>query len=399
MHIRILFATFALVTNQLCIMAISRNNLSMKLTGRVGAYSYYTTTGGRQIARVAQNSSNYGESATRTEPQQNRRSKWGNLVNFYKLNKTFFRRAFESKSSNQSDYNKFMSVNLPTARVALTKNDYALGGCVLDGFRVSEGSLRGITDSYKAGALNSVLSLDSVGNLGSLTIGHVSNDLLINNSFLQEGDQISYVYWRQFVTVDRVPRFYSEYFELTLDKSSDVLISSLPNSDLVYGEDDILKGEMDHQGALAAFILTRQVNGALQVSTETAILNSDIFLSQWTGEAAEKKAIASYGVDATAFLDPGSAAQQNVRPAPAMVSIKGLSNPETGGKVVLSLNPDPSSGPSELNAPAGTVVYAKAIPNEGFTFLGWSTGEKTNEITINTDHSMNITAFWEHEGV
>lgn len=371
----------------------------MKLTGRVGAYSYYTTTGGRQIARVAQNSSNYGESATRTEPQQMRRSKWGNLVNFYKLNKTFFRRAFESKSSNQSDYNKFMSVNLPTARVALTKNDYALGGCVLDSFRVSEGSLRGITDSYKAGQLKSVIECSFTGALTSKTVGELSTDLLAHNSFLMAGDQITYVYWRQFVTVDRVPRFYSEYFEITLDKSSTVPMSSLPNSDLVGAEDGHLFGEMDYEGALAAFVLTRQSQGALQVSTETAILNSDIYLKQWTGEEAEKKAIASYGVDDTAMLEPGSPAQPSVKPAPEMVTITTSCVPEEGNNAILTLNLDQEEGVNEMTVAPGTTVYAKAIPNGTSYFVGWSNGQTNPTIEINAVQSMNLIAFFGSEQV
>ena len=367
----------------------------MKLTGRVGAYSYYTTTGGRQIARVAQNSSNYGESATRTEPQQMRRSKWGNLVNFYKLNKTFFRRAFESKASNQSDYNKFMSVNLPTA---LTKNDYSLGGCVLDSFRVSEGSLRGITDSYKAGQLKSVIECSFSGALTSKTVGELSTDLLAHNSFLMAGDQITYVYWRQFVTVDRVPRFYSEYFEITLDKSSTVPMSSLPNSDLVGAEDGFLFGEMDYEGALAAFVLTRQSQGSLQVSTETAILNSDTYLRQWTGEEAEKKAIASYGVDNTAMLEPGSPAQPSVKPAPLMVTVTGSTNPEEGGNVFFSLTEDFSENLRELTVAPGTTVHARAASNSMYKFLGWSNGSKVTPTTINPEQSVNLIAFFENEG-
>lgn len=366
----------------------------MKLTGRVGAYSYYTTTGGRQIARVAQNSSNYGESATRTEPQQMRRSKWGNLVNFYKLNKTFFRRAFESKSSNQSDYNKFMSVNLPTARVALTKNDYSLGGCVLDSFRVSEGSLRGITDSYKAGALKSVIECTFTGSLAAKTIGELSTDLLAANSFLLEGDQITYVYWRQFVTVDRVPRFYSEYFEITLDKSSAVKLSSLPNNDIVYAENGFLMGEMDYEGSLAAFVLTRQSKGSLQVSTETAILNSDIYLKQWTGEEAEKKAIASYGVDDTAMLEPGSAAQPAVRPAPEMVTITVTANPEDGGSVLVYPTDGEETGLTSLTVAPGTSVHVEAVKAATYDLDHWSNGRNEQEFDFIAEESVNLIAFF-----
>ena len=370
----------------------------MKLTGRVGAYSYYTTTGGRQIARVAQNSSNYGESATRTEPQQMRRSKWGNLVNFYKLNKTFFRRAFESKSSNQSDYNKFMSVNLPTARVALTKNDYSLGGCVLDSFRVSEGSLRGITDAYKTGALKSVIECTLTGSLAAKTIGELSTDLLAANSFLLEGDQITYVYWRQFVTVDRVPRFYTEYFEITLDKSSAVKLSSLPNNDIVYAEDGFLMGEMDYEGALAAFVLTRQSKGSLQVSTETAILNSDTYLRQWTGEEAEKKAIASYGVNDTAMLEPGSPAQPSVKPAPLMVTITVAGRPEEMDAASVSLNENMDAATDELIVAPGTMIYANALEYGNYKFIGWSNGATEKKISFRAEQSVNLFAFYDKVG-
>ena len=366
----------------------------MKLTGRVGAYSYYTTTGGRQIARVAQNSSNYGESATRTEAQQMRRSKWGNLVNFYKLNKTFFRRAFESKNSNQSDYNKFMSVNLPNARVALTKNDYALGGCVLDSFRMSEGSLRGITDGYKAGALSSILGFGIDGALGSKTIGAVSQDLLTNNDFLKEGDQISYVYFRQFVPVDRVPRFSSLYFEMTLDTKSTLLLDGIENADLIYGEDGVLKGEMDHEGSIAAFVLSRQINGSLQVSTETAILNSNLYLSQWTGEEAEKKAVASYGVDDTAMLEPGSAAQPAVRPAPEMISVTVSASPSEGGTVNVYLTGGTEQSKESITVAPGTSVHVKASPNSNYSLERWSTGSVENEFDFIAEKSMDLIAFF-----
>ena len=56
-------------------MAVTRNNLSMKMNGKVGAYSFYTSTGGRQVARIANNSSNYGETAKRTVAMQTRRSR------------------------------------------------------------------------------------------------------------------------------------------------------------------------------------------------------------------------------------------------------------------------------------------------------------------------------------
>ena len=332
---------------------------------------------------------------SRLPVQQNRRSKWGNLVNFYKLNKTFFRRAFESKNPNQSDYNKFMSVNLPTARVALTKNDYSLGGCVLDGWRVSEGSLRGITDSYKAGQLKSVIECSFSGALTSKTVGELSTDLLAHNSFLLEGDQITYVYWRQFVTVDRVPRFYSEYFEITLDKSSTIPMSSLPNSDLIGAEDGFLFGEMDYEGALAAFVLTRQSKGSLQVSTETAILNSDIYLKQWTGEEAEKKAIASYGVDNTAMLEPGSPAQPGVKPAPAMVTITVAPNPSNGGTTHVYLTGESDKSQNSITVAPGTSVHVRADHTLPYSFKNWSNGSTDREFDFIAEKSVDLIAFFQ----
>ena len=125
-------------------MAVTRNNLSMKMNGKVGAYSFYTSTGGRQVARIANNSSNYGETAKRTVAMQTRRSRWGNLVSFYSANKDLMARAYERKGANLSDYNRFMQLNIPLASVSLVKDDFLRGMAILQEYVIADGSLPGI---------------------------------------------------------------------------------------------------------------------------------------------------------------------------------------------------------------------------------------------------------------
>lgn len=162
----------------------------MKLKGRAGAYSFYSSKG-RQVARVAQNATNYGESARRSLKQMLRRVRWSNLVNAWKDLSPYLQGSFETKKANETDYNAFMSKNIINARVALTKDQAAVGFYVMDAFKVSEGSLQTITNTYVDDDLVSRIRLANAISEAT-TIAELTADILANNSFITEGMQITY---------------------------------------------------------------------------------------------------------------------------------------------------------------------------------------------------------------
>ena len=248
------------------VMAVTRNNLSMKFNGKVGAYSFYTSSGGRQVARIANNSSNFGESAKRTVAMQTRRSRWGNLVSFYSANKDLMARAFERKAKNISDYNRFMQLNIPLATVSLIKDDFVRGMAILQEYVIADGSLPeiGVSEVEEEGMVFNLLTgID--GEFADMSIGQISIDLLDNNPQLQEGDQLTFVSYSNRGGTPSTIRIYRQLCEMTIDSKSAVSFGTLRHSNMIAGNGlkIVVAGQGDVFGQ--AVIHSRSVGGTLQV--------------------------------------------------------------------------------------------------------------------------------------
>lgn len=340
----------------------------MKMNGRVGAYTFYTTNGGRQVARIANNGSNYGESAKRTVAMQTRRTKWGNLVTFYRLNRDLMARAFESKGANISDYNRFMQLNVPFARVALTKDAFMRGVCILQEYVISDGSLPGFSAAVEEGgqiAWSLKSSLD--GEFADHTIGEVSDDLLKNNPTLQKGDQLTFVSWTNAGNVDSLPRLYRHLCELTLDPASSISFGTLTSSNIV----GAATGKVQILGLGPVYgqviILSRVVSGKLLVSRSTIALSNETFVRQFSAPDAVKEAIDSYGVDVEKLLEPGSSEQPTPKPLPSLKTISSIVEP--AGCATLQIT-DKATGivyKNEAALPIGTIVEISITDYAGYS--------------------------------
>lgn len=289
-------------------MAEIRNSLSMKLKGRAGAYSFYSSKG-RQIARVAQNSSNYGESARRSLAQQTRRVKWANLVNFFRKSKVCLKGAFTTKHANETDYNAFMRKNLPAARVALTKDEAALGLFVPDTFQVSEGEFAPISDQWTTEGANtwftSTLSVGEEAIDDETTVGELSEWLITNNPQVREGMQLTCLV--AFYDAGQVPAVSSVQFaELTLSLTDSRLLINVWTlgrlSNTLTGKFGLLYISED---SYAAWILSDSTTGQLRVSTEYLHKGDEEPAVEHSTEAYVMAAAESYGLDPDVFLASG----------------------------------------------------------------------------------------------
>lgn len=349
-------------------MAITRNNLSMKMNGRVGAFSYYTTSGGRQVARIANNGSNYGESAKRTIAMQKRRTRWGNVVSFFRANKDLMARAFERKSANLSDYNRFMQLNIPIASVALTKDAFLKGWCVMQEYTIADGSLPEIKSSLleEDGFVFDLLcTLDA--EFDNYTIGQISVDLMDNNPQILEGDQITFINWTNSGVNGGGVRLYRHLCEVTIDRNSPMQFSDLRYSQIVAsnGQKVILKGQGEVFGQ--AIIHSRSVGGSLLVSPAKIVLSSTTFVDQFSAPDAVKQAIASYGVDAEKLLEPGSPAQPSPAPIPSLATISAVFTPEAAGALEIIDNETQERFQAPASFPIGKSVKLNFAPNFGYT--------------------------------
>ena len=348
-------------------MAVTRNNLSMKMNGKVGAYSFYTSTGGRQVARIANNSSNYGETAKRTVAMQTRRSRWGNLVSFYSANKDLMARAYERKGANLSDYNRFMQLNIPLASVSLVKDDFMRGMAILQEYVIADGSLPEIDVAEveeSAMVFNLLTTLD--GEFKDYTIGAISVDLLGKNPQLQEGDQITFISYTNAGTTPSTIRIYRNLCEMTIDTKSAVSFSTLKYADMVAGNGNkvAIAGQGDVFGQ--AIIHSRSVGGSLLVSRAKITLNSETLVKQFSTPEAVKKAIDSYGVDTEKLLEPGSSEQPRPTHIDQLAMIDSVISPAGCARLKITDKGTGSVFYDSAPFPIGTILQFDLIPSENY---------------------------------
>ncbi len=349
-------------------MAVTRNNLSMKMNGKVGAYSFYTSTGGRQVARIANNSSNYGETAKRTVAMQTRRSRWGNLVSFYSANKDLMARAYERKAANISDYNRFMQLNIPLATVSLVKDDFMRGMAILQEYVIADGSLPeiGVAEIGEDGCVFNLLTKID-GEFADKTIGQISVDLLDNNPQLQQGDQLTFVSYTNAGTTPSTIRIYRHLCEMTLDPKSAVSFGTLKYANIIAGNGNkvVIAGQGDVFGQ--AIIHSRSVGGSLLVSRAKITLNSDTLVRQFSAPEAVKKAIDSYGVDNEKLLEPGSPEQPRPTHMPEMATISAVINPPECASMLVVDRATSAEFRGSASIPIGSTVQVAITASEGYT--------------------------------
>ena len=373
-------------------MAVTRNNLSMKMNGKVGAYSFYTATGGRQVARIANNSSNYGETAKRTVAMQTRRSRWGNLVSFYSANKDLMARAYERKAANISDYNRFMQLNIPLASVSLVKDDFMRGMAILQEYVIADGSLPGIdvAEVQEDGCVFNLLTKID-GEFADKTIGQISMDLLDNNPQLQQGDQLTFVSYTNAGTTPSTIRIYRHLCEMTIDTKSAVSFGTLKYANIIAGNGlkVVIAGQGDVFGQ--AIIHSRSVGGSLLVSRAKITLNSDTLVRQFSAPEAVKKAIDSYGVDTEKLLEPGSSEQPRPSHIGPIAKISAVITPPECATFSVHDYESGQNFEGGASLPIGSVVALNVNPAPGFTTVMTPALEDPGNYTVEGNVEFTIT--------
>ena len=291
-------------------MSKVRIPVNPKQVGKVGAYSMYVRDG-EQIVRQRQNASNYGEEASRTLAQQTRRVKWSNLVSLFKFMSDWQPRAYENLNKGQTDYNKYMSLNINSASVALTKQQSADGAAVVAPVIVSQGSLVS-PDSIAEGTHNISVGMawGADGTAAFATIGELSEALVQYNAGWQDGDNLAAVYFLNWLDIQGTPRCSTVYAELTLDKTNTSALSTNSlASRMTFTSGgrgiDIAPNTADYNDTVGwAVIHTRRDSGALKVSTERIIMVDEDILSTFVTTAQLEAAIESYGLSTEVPLEP-----------------------------------------------------------------------------------------------
>lgn len=291
-------------------MAKVRNSANTIRQGRIGENTWYVRDGVQVVRQRLQNS-NYGEGARRSSAQQERRSKWGNLVNFYKSIKSWQPKAYEGLRAGQTDYNAFMSLNANSSPAYLTRQLVEAGGSVVGAYAVSKGTLPQL--NYQLASQSTAWELAVSGSttlISNVTIANVSTLLIASNYAIEEGDNVAFVFFKCAVDNGGVPRSSFVYKEFTIDTDDTTEVSTLG---LSLGRPTTSTGLLINLGSSSAtltdgfaMIHTRKTSGSLLVSSQSIINKSNAIVNNYTTNAAKAAAIASYGIDGDVPLAPGA---------------------------------------------------------------------------------------------
>lgn len=269
----------------------------------------------------------------RTQSQMAHRVRWANCVNFYRVNSSWLKYAFETKKSNQSEYNKFMSLNAANSPVFLTKQEAAAGACVVVPYIITQGSLPSVEVQKQGEAYFTNLYLGpELLDLGDSSIATVSQLLIQYNPALREGDQLSFVKFVQMTNNSTgAPFVIVRKYEVILNSTdsrqwTDFIPGSILDTELLNGQAIIkVVGQTDAGGFV--LVLSRTVGGKTYVSTQNIVTtNNDTMISAYSSQAALQRAIDSYGESEEAFLSSTTANELPVAPIPNSINSVKVAN-------------------------------------------------------------------------
>lgn len=337
----------------------------------------------------------------RTQSQMAQRVKWANLVNFYRANASWMKFAYETKKTNQSDYNKFMSLNVANSRIYLPKSIASQGGSVVDAYVMTQGSLASIeilaaqnnwqTNVYTPGMLEGVTTY---------TIGEVSRAILGANPAIHEGDQLSFIrFTQQTNSVTGVPYVVVRKYEVIINSNDlRLFFDFMPDGIVDFGgavgsEAMVIKNTGNAGGFLMC--LSRTVGGKTFVSTQSIIVaNNSALIEAYSSEAALQAAIDSYGESEEPFLT-STTADQDTQAAVGGSILQVTVGQNTGVPGQRFLADEVSVG---LNVSAKFSKEVSGSPVTG-TLTYWKGGAKGEAVLTFDEIAGNIVSFTIADGI
>lgn len=303
-------------------MAVVNNFWLRNNKQKLGGAVIYQARGETLIRQLAPSVSN-----PRTDAQMEQRVKLANLVAFYRVSAKWMRGSFESKASNQSDYNAFVSANTGGNKVCLTKSQVDAGVAVVAPYQVSRGSLGEIVQTADEGMILVDLYVGDLEIGPNTTIAQFSRAILSNNNNIVEGDQLSLIQYIQNIATNGNYTITCRPYEVVLNLTDGSLLSAYFPVDILLtsgGDNRNLGVDTENFTGGIAFILSRTVGGRILVSSSSVTLTdpNDVYTAMIT-DAQKNEAIRSYGEATTIFLDSNLASQSNAN-VPTSAGILGF---------------------------------------------------------------------------
>lgn len=297
-------------------MAIIENlwlRKSKKRLAGVVLYQAMEQTRARELATSVSN--------PRTQSQMAQRVKWSQLVAFYRANADWMKYAYETKTPQQSEYNKFMQLNTANSNIYMTKEQASFGACVVMPYVMTQGSLPSINFTEESGSWPSNIYYPSGSFLtASTTIAEFSQKLIAQNPAMRNGDQLSFVRFTQEQDWNTgYPFVQVRKYEIVLDITSTELVGAYLPLDYI----SVVNVGTPNQLAVVdsglsggfLLVLSRTQGGKTLVSSQSIITTRmDGIITAFSSAEKLATSIASYGETPDAFLSSTTANQNSQAP-------------------------------------------------------------------------------------
>lgn len=330
--------------------AFATNNLS----GKLGIY-VFARRKGEQVSR-----SWVKPKDTKTTAQGRQRSALANIIRVFQSSPSFFQSAFANKPSNQSDYNAMVARNIgKSPRIHLPKSVVESGGGVVAPYVISDGGVQSIIVTGIGVTARTNIAVGADFNIDdTTTVAALSAAILENNTFIEEGDQLSYLSIEQY-TDGGVPKLRARKYEMVISASgSGIARDYIPEFGLSVSGGFIAHGSFVYSGAFA-WVLSRKKEGKIDVSRQSLIVTDDSLYSSYVGELAISTANNSYKNTNTIFVSPGETGEGSaVIPSniPSVASVR-----------IQSTTLSPSASAVQLASAGSIAAEALRITGSSFT--------------------------------
>lgn len=288
-----------------------------QLTNRVGNVVMYNANGNNIMRSVPANVKN-----PRSSAQMEQRVKLAPLVAFYRANREWMRKGFESKPRNWSIYNAFVHANIAASPVCFTKQQADAGAAIVAPWQVTRGSLVPYSLNLVGGKVLTDLFLGSTFAFGdTTTVGQFSTAVIANNNNDREGDQLSIVVVTQGTNPGNgMPYLSVKAYEVILNKTDEQLLSKFLPQDILEKSAGALAINVEAIDGAVTMIQSRTENGTLRVSTQSLVVTDDAIMEPYRASVQGDAAAASYGDSGEVFLDNYSANSQGTAVASFTIS-------------------------------------------------------------------------------
>lgn len=284
-------------------MAISKSFVKGTMSGNMGSMSFRDR--GDDMVAAARSYTNSSKGAGASEAQRRHRCKLANLVNFYQSAPALFTRAYETKGRHQSDFNKFVSLNMVNSNALLTKKEAKLNVVVPQPFILTEGTLPAFEVSESAVSIPTGLDSPS----SDMSVADFSTGVVSANPNLRIGDQLTFLSVDPITVTDSdgnsLPSCKLEVAELTLSTSDTTTIAD--HLGVLGSKYRFRLGglEFSLKNVAGAVILSRVVNGKLAVSkTSLFVDHAATAFETYFSLAHIQQALDSYGYQGEVLLTP-----------------------------------------------------------------------------------------------